>query len=221
MPTNTAGPSDEQVALQPGQTCRPATKKCSYCKTTKPRADFSKNKNKPDGLGPDCKVCHRSHDKAYRARRTQPAKERRCARERTPAKRLRDRVGRHRRLRGGDLTVPQVRTLSKVYGYRCLCCGRHESCAGTLEIDHVVPKGPNSIGNIQPLCKLCNARKGIKDTDYRPSWWFRLVVVVLLSCRNAYRRCRLRRRRALVESPARRRGSSLRMRRNTPVKRCS
>jgi 5-methylcytosine-specific restriction endonuclease McrA len=151
------------------------TKKCSSCKQTKPRAEFTKNKTKPSGLGPSCRPCHRGQDKAYRARRTQEAKERRWARERTPAKRLRDQVGRHRRLYGGDFTVPQWLLLLALYGYICLCCGKHawETPEGALTIDHIVPcssGGANSFDNIQPLCLSCNCKKGSKETDYRPGW---------------------------------------------------
>lgn len=45
----------------------PSSKKCSRCKKTKQRADFAKNKTKPDGLRSSCKCCHRSQDKASRA----------------------------------------------------------------------------------------------------------------------------------------------------------
>lgn len=49
----------------------------------------------------------------------------------------------------------------------CLACGETDI---KLTVDHVVPLikgGPNYIGNIQPLCSLCNSGKGDKIIDYR------------------------------------------------------
>jgi 5-methylcytosine-specific restriction endonuclease McrA len=149
----------------------PLLKKCGACKRKKPRSEFTKNKTKPDGLGYYCKPCHRKKDKKYRARRTPEFKRLRWERERTPQKRLRDQIGRHRRLHGGDLTVQEWLDLLERYGHTCLRCEKHESETpeGALTIDHVVPcpDGPNSIDNIQPLCLSCNVKKGIKHTDYR------------------------------------------------------
>lgn len=59
--------------------------------------------------------------------------------------------------------------LKKRYNYTCLCCGGKEPDI-ELVADHVIPKskgGPNIIANIQPLCRSCNARKGIRSFDYR------------------------------------------------------
>jgi hypothetical protein len=162
-----------ELQAQPIKASLPSSKKCCSCKNTKPRAEFTKNKKKPDGLGHYCKPCHRAKDKAYRARRTPEQKAARWARERTPAKRLRDRVGRHRRLLGGDLTGEQVVAQKADFGDRCVRCTRHESeTKGVLQIDHVVPppEGPNSVGNIQSLCVGCHPLKGRKRTDYRPGW---------------------------------------------------
>ena len=52
------------------------------------------------------------------------------------------------------------------YGNRCLCCGSYEK----ISLDHVIPiskGGKDEIENLQPLCKSCNSKKGIKTIDYR------------------------------------------------------
>ncbi len=69
----------------------------------------------------------------------------------------------------GSWTPTQWRELCKKYGNKCLCCGKEEPFI-KLTFDHVIPVskgGDNTIENAQPLCKICNARKGVKDTDYR------------------------------------------------------
>jgi 5-methylcytosine-specific restriction endonuclease McrA len=52
----------------------------------------------------------------------------------------------------------------------CLCCGE----GGKLVADHIIPVaagGRNEIGNRQPLCGQCNARKGVGRTDYRSDYF--------------------------------------------------
>ena len=66
-------------------------------------------------------------------------------------------------------TKEEWEKLKKDYNYRCVCCGKQEP---EIELfrDHVIPlflKGTDEIGNIQPLCRMCNARKGIKCIDFR------------------------------------------------------
>jgi 5-methylcytosine-specific restriction endonuclease McrA len=60
--------------------------------------------------------------------------------------------------------------LKEQYGNRCLCCGRPESIV-RLERDHIIPitrpGSTNWIDNIQPLCRDCNQRKLVSETDYR------------------------------------------------------
>lgn len=49
---------------------------------------------------------------------------------------------------------------------RCLCCG----ATTNLCADHVFPVtagGANVWGNIQVLCRSCNAKKGTRFIDYR------------------------------------------------------
>lgn len=53
-----------------------------------------------------------------------------------------------------------------LHGRKCLACGSDKN----ISLDHVIPikkGGVNDIGNLQPLCKSCNSKKGVKIIDYR------------------------------------------------------
>jgi len=53
------------------------------------------------------------------------------------------------------------------YGKICLCCGIDKN----THLDHVIPVkkgGKDELSNIQPLCRDCNSKKGVKLIDYRP-----------------------------------------------------
>lgn len=70
---------------------------------------------------------------------------------------------------GGEFTTTEWQELKRKYNYMCLCCKKSEPeirlCA-----DHIIPLskgGINSIENIQPLCRSCNARKYVYIIDYR------------------------------------------------------
>lgn len=70
---------------------------------------------------------------------------------------------------GGTITEKEWQSLKKIYNYTCLCCKRKEPEI-KLTLDHVKPLklgGKNIIDNAQPLCSLCNSRKGAKEIDYR------------------------------------------------------
>jgi 5-methylcytosine-specific restriction endonuclease McrA len=72
----------------------------------------------------------------------------------------------------GRFTAEEWASLKKMYGERCLCCGM-SSPHISLSPDHVISVargGSGDIGNIQPLCRTCNQRKGTRSTDYRPQW---------------------------------------------------
>lgn len=71
---------------------------------------------------------------------------------------------------GGSFTAAEWNALVESYGNKCLCCGRDDV---KMTADHVIPVakgGTSNIDNIQPLCGMCNSRKGDKGIDYRPKW---------------------------------------------------
>lgn len=68
---------------------------------------------------------------------------------------------------GGSYTAEEWKSLVGSYGGKCLRCGSTEN----ITVDHVIPisrGGKNTIDNLQPLCRHCNAVKGTKTHDYRP-----------------------------------------------------
>lgn len=65
-----------------------------------------------------------------------------------------------------DYTEEDWEALKARYDYRCLRCKRQEPEI-ELTADHVDPKGPRGIENIQPLCRSCNSSKGAQHIDYR------------------------------------------------------
>lgn len=80
------------------------------------------------------------------------------------------RLGQIRRFRllgnGGKYSLDEWVSLCNKFNNKCLCCGSSEK----LTVDHIIPLklgGKNIIENIQPLCKSCNSKKGIKIIDYR------------------------------------------------------
>lgn len=75
---------------------------------------------------------------------------------------------RRARLAGADgaFSKEEFDSLCASYDYICLCCRERKP----LEADHVIPLsrgGSNTIDNIQPLCRSCNAHKHGKVIDYR------------------------------------------------------
>lgn len=61
----------------------------------------------------------------------------------------------------GKFTAAEWRAKLAEFGGCCAFCGTNVN----IQIDHIVPLargGSNAIDNIQPLCKLCNSRKGAK-----------------------------------------------------------
>lgn len=70
---------------------------------------------------------------------------------------------------GKEISIENWERLKKKYNYTCPCCNRKEPNI-KLQKDHIIPliKGDkNEINNIQPLCDVCNGRKGIKIIRYK------------------------------------------------------
>jgi len=66
----------------------------------------------------------------------------------------------------GSYTEREWRDLCTEWRDICLWC----KAKGNLTADHVVPLskgGSDYISNIQPLCKSCNSRKGVRTIDFR------------------------------------------------------
>lgn len=81
---------------------------------------------------------------------------------------------------GGNYNADQWNELKAKYGFMCLCCKKVEPEI-KLTADHIIPITQwktyiqfhseikyqcNDIENIQPLCRSCNSRKGIKIENY-------------------------------------------------------
>lgn len=69
---------------------------------------------------------------------------------------------------GGSFSKTQWVSLLEFYCPQgaCIACGEIKP----LTADHVVSinqGGSSNIGNIQPICQVCNSSKGIKSTDFR------------------------------------------------------
>lgn len=86
---------------------------------------------------------------------------------------LTGKVRTHRRLARkhaapGSFTQAEFRDLCKATGCVCLACQRQFPLS-KLEADHIVALsngGHNGIGNIQPLCRSCNAEKGDETMNW-------------------------------------------------------
>src|SRR5438105_2273841 len=64
----------------------------------------------------------------------------------------------------GSFTTSEWLALLDAFGRRCGYCGE----SGALEVDHRVPLGrggANSIDNIIPACRVCNARRHLLTED--------------------------------------------------------
>lgn len=150
---------------------KPAVKKCSRCKLVLSGSEFNGNASRKDGLAPYCKSCaaiyrqeHACQDRAYQKRVYQEnIEERRLeARRRMRLKRAVTKLN----AANTPLFTAQWEQLCASNAYRCFCCGRERA----LQADHIIPVaqgGSDSMSNLQPLCAVCNRRKGNQIIDYR------------------------------------------------------
>lgn len=112
----------------------------------------------------------RGRDGYFKHKEYYTRKNARWVRENATANRTRRARYRARKLQAdGTFTVSEWLNLLEYYGNSCLACGSKDR----IEPDHVVPLskgGQNLIGNIQPLCRSCNASKRDNIIDYRPGF---------------------------------------------------
>lgn len=70
-----------------------------------------------------------------------------------------------RKVNGGSHRQEDWLMILDRFGNQCLACGSKEK----IEKDHIKPVsigGDNGKGNLQPLCRSCNARKHAKEINY-------------------------------------------------------
>lgn len=146
-------------------------KKCGRCQECKPLSEFYHNASRKDGFDPYCKICKIAYRMSHaeqgwasrqRAYYANVEEKRAMARRRMRLRRALMTMGKEE----DSLFAKQWELLCMSNAYRCFCCGREKP----LHIDHIVPVvqgGTDDITNLQPLCALCNRRKGDRFVDYR------------------------------------------------------
>ena len=137
-------------------------RRCSECHEWKAadRRSFVIDRSARLGVGSRCLFCNRHIARQWRKENPRKA----CVT--SARRRARDKQA------DGIFTEADREQLLAMYGHHCLCCSRHETECGPLEIDHVIPPpiGTHDISNRQPLCSECNRRKRASSVDYRTMW---------------------------------------------------
>lgn len=158
--------------------CIVGYKDCPKCKERKHVSKFYRSGSNFDGLQGWCKACCRAYRKVHYA--THGGKMRELHRvynatERGKRANLRgSRKHRaHRFEAGGSHTTEEFIELCEALGFRCQGHGEI-LLLDKLTEDHVIPLsrgGSDSIDNIQPLCRSCNASKGSKTQEEWENTW--------------------------------------------------
>ena len=152
-------------------------KKCTKCNQIKPFESFSKRKASKDGLQYKCKICDKKisaewllnnyeHMRKLNANwyaknaehdRNKTKEWRNNNPEKTRLQNLRYRTS---KAKNGVYKISK-KYLLNLYSSSCYVCGSKSD----IEVDHIIPisrGGTHSEGNLQPLCRSCNASKGAK-----------------------------------------------------------
>lgn len=172
------------------------SKVCCRCKKEKPLSNFYRSRAIKDGFQRECKSCHskaqmkwqnenrnkaneiaqrysKGRGKAYYQENAEKIKayqaeyHKKWWQENKDKRREYKTVRRARKYNSNEhFTQKQFRELCQKHGNKCLCCKEVKN----LQADHIVPiarGGSDGIENIQPLCKICNIKKGTKTIDFR------------------------------------------------------
>lgn len=170
-------------------------KKCNKCKIEKPLSEFSKDKNRKDGLQPRCKSCNREYreqnrerireaDREYRERNRERIREAEREwyqnnrehkieyingwRQNNPEKVKTYKATRRIRKRGNltEVGLQQSAEYRKMLeGTPCHYCGTTE---GPFHVDHKQPisrGGDDHWTNLVQACESCNLRKNDKTYE--------------------------------------------------------
>lgn len=146
-------------------------KHCNKCKQTKPIDEFGNHKKSKDGKRHLCKKCESVYRKQYRLKNPQKPKYRKLTEEqrlrkietsilwnkKNKAKRTLAMAKRRALKKNNGVYLITVKEIKKLQSLLCLYCGQTGG-----EIDHVIPLtrgGRDSIGNLVPACRSCNASK--------------------------------------------------------------
>ena len=106
----------------------------------------------------------RHKEKSTRSRKLYPERQRAADRKWMETHREAHRAKAHKyrtKKRNGGVYLVLPKELKRLSSQPCAACGTYER----ISIDHIVPiarGGRHSIGNLQPLCILCNSSKGAK-----------------------------------------------------------
>lgn len=162
---------------KPRKPIRTISHVCRDCRTAASKSYREQHRERLLEQQREWNACNAERLKSYRAARYQANREEICARERERYARVaaadpeKYRAKFHQRRaqiqsNGGTYTSEEWHILCSRYGNICLRCYAKTK----LTVDHIVPVsrgGSNSIENLQPLCRFCNATKSDKIINYR------------------------------------------------------
>lgn len=164
-------------------------KTCTKCNTSKPIDDFINDYRLKSGKGSKCRACvaiynHKRLVSGLIPPKTEEQKAKirsygsQWSKENRESKRLsyrkwsannreKDRLRGHERrvkMRNQKFKILDHEML-RLYRQPCFHCGSHDR----IEADHIIPLargGRHSIGNLLPLCRICNAKKSDRPLVY-------------------------------------------------------
>jgi hypothetical protein len=153
-------------------------KRCSRCKQSKVKAEFSKSVRSNDGLDNYCKSCRSEYYLERRSLKLEPREKNQCRRcwivyddeqFKSYCKSCRRALGSAHNLKRYGLTVDDYIRMEQERGAMCDACGKPETERARLSIDHdhSCCPGNESCGKCIRglLCFRCNTALGLIKDD--------------------------------------------------------